>query len=60
MVRCGEMLRRAGKAVQASDNIETAEGSITLESGNPLFKRPGAPGIPVAGIGLQKDQWRRN
>jgi len=58
MVRCGEMLRRAGKGVQASNNTETAEGAITLRADNPLFTQPGAPRIPVAKIGLYPDSWR--
>jgi len=58
MVRCGEMLRRAGKGVQASNNTETAEGAITLRADNPLFTQPGAPRIPVAKIGLCPDSWR--
>jgi hypothetical protein len=60
MVRCGEVLRRAGSSVRAYDNTETAEGSITLEANNPLFNKPGFPRIPVREIGLYPDQWRRD
>ena len=58
LVRCGEVLRRAGKSVQASNNVQTSEGSITLRADNPLFHQPGAPRIPVESIGLYRDQWR--
>jgi len=58
MIRCGEMLRRAGNSVQASNNVETSEGAITLRADNPLYHRPGAPRIPVGEIGLRQDAWR--
>ena len=51
MIRCGEMLRRAGKSVAASNNVATTEGTISLNADNPLFKRPEGPGTRVTDIG---------
>jgi hypothetical protein len=57
-VRCGELLRRAPRSVEASGYTTLNEGELTLKADNPLFNRPGFARIPVEEIGLYQDSWR--
>jgi hypothetical protein len=59
LVRCGELLRRAPRSIEALDNTTLTEGDATLRPENPLFKRPGFAPIPVEEIGLYEDAFRK-
>lgn len=58
-LRCGELLRRAPKNLDATNNIKLPEGELTLRPDNPLLTQPGFERIPVEEMGIYTDTWRK-
>ena len=58
-VRCGELLRRAPKSIEAVDNLMLEKGEFSSKPNNSLLNRPGSSRIPVEKMGLYRDVWRR-
>ena len=58
-LRCAELLRRAPKTIEATNNIVVPEGELTLKADNPILNHPGFDRIPVEEIGFYTDAWRK-
>jgi hypothetical protein len=57
-LRCGQLLRRAPKAIEQTGNLELTQGEFNPKDDSPILHQAGFERIPVEEIGLYRDAWR--